>query len=199
MGLCTSLCSITNDLSATVKLIGWTHPQWVNPSDLKGGIESLENFANAIASGTCHFVPISSEELEDHLQHMKNGEKLTPEVKPSMPIELTCSSSPDTPQLPTDTDPSLSSPSTAESLSANILLRHSSDLDSTPPNSLPPASNSVNESSTPSHVGISRGMGNPWGSWVGVPRGMGMGRDLGTHGPNMVPLDQIQDPRSIGP
>ncbi|KAG1798563.1 uncharacterized protein HD556DRAFT_1440268 [Suillus plorans] len=156
MGLRTSLCSITNDLSATVeftqyhnlvrrhqvKLVGWTHPQWANPSDLKGGIESLENLADAIATGTCHFVPISSEELEDRLRHMKNGEKLTPEVEPPMPIEPTRSSSPDTPQLPADTNLSLSTPSTAESLSANLVLMHSSDLDSTPPNSLPPASNS---------------------------------------------------------
>jgi len=32
-------------------------------------------------------------------------------------------------------------------------------------------------------LGMDRGMGNPWGSWVGVPRGMGMGRDLMTPGP----------------
>jgi len=25
---------------------------------------------------------------------------------------------------------------------------------------------------------MDRGMGNPWGSWVGVPRGMGMGKGI---------------------
>lgn len=30
-------------------------------------------------------------------------------------------------------------------------------------------------------------MGNPWGSWVGVLRGIGMGMDLRNH----VPIDQI--------
>jgi hypothetical protein len=32
-------------------------------------------------------------------------------------------------------------------------------------------------------LGLDRGMGDPWGSWVGVPKGMGMGRDSMTPGP----------------
>ncbi|KAG0704164.1 hypothetical protein DFH29DRAFT_873948 [Suillus ampliporus] len=156
MGLRASLCEVTNDLSATmeftqyhnlvrrhqVKLIGWTHPQWANPSDLKGGIEGLENLVNAIESGTCHFVPISSEELKDHLRCVKNGEKLTPEVEPPMPIEPPCNSLPDVVQPSAETDSTLSSPSTAESTPINHSLAHS-------PTS--PASNSENESSTVSH------------------------------------------------
>ncbi|KAG0692420.1 hypothetical protein DFH29DRAFT_817589 [Suillus ampliporus] len=139
MGLRASLCKVTNDLSATmeftqyhnlvcrhqVKLVGWTHPQWANPSDLKGGIEGLENLVNAIESGMCCFVPISSEELEDHLQHVKNGEKLTPEVEPPMPIEPPCNSLPDVVQPSAETDSTLSSPSTAESTPINHSLAHS--------------------------------------------------------------------------
>lgn len=130
-----------------VKLVGWTHPQWANPSDLKGGIEGFENLVNAIESGTCRFVPIPSEELEDRLRRVKNGEKLTPEVEPPMPIEPPCNSLPDVVQPSAETDSTLSSLSTAESTPINHLLAHS-------PTSRPPAtSNSENESST-----VSRGV-----------------------------------------
>ncbi|KAG1739377.1 uncharacterized protein EDB91DRAFT_1028509, partial [Suillus paluster] len=139
MGLRALLCEVTNDLSMTmeftqyhnlvrchqVKLIGWTHPQWANPSDLKGGIEGLENLVSAIESGTCRFVPISSEELEDRLRRVKNGEKLTPEVEPPMPIEPPCNSLPDVVQLSAETDSTLSSPLTAESTPINHSLAHS--------------------------------------------------------------------------
>jgi hypothetical protein len=37
--------------------------------------------------------------------------------------------------------------------------------------------------SVAAELGISRGMGNPWGSWVWVPRGKGMGWSLRTRGP----------------
>ncbi|KAG2337038.1 hypothetical protein BDR05DRAFT_952910 [Suillus weaverae] len=155
-------CEVTNNLSATmeftqyhnlvhrhqVKLVGWTHLQWANPSDLKGGIEGLESLVDAIGSDMCCFVPISSEELEDHLRHVKNGEKLTPKVEPPMPNEPTCNLSPDIVQLSADTDSTPSSPSTAQSTSIDLLLIHSLDLDSTPTTSLPPASDSENESST---------------------------------------------------
>ncbi|KAG2154330.1 uncharacterized protein EDB93DRAFT_1081836 [Suillus bovinus] len=39
-----------------VKLVGWNHPKWANPSDLKGGIESLENVVLAIQANTCKFI-----------------------------------------------------------------------------------------------------------------------------------------------
>ncbi|KAG2739267.1 hypothetical protein P692DRAFT_201873310 [Suillus brevipes Sb2] len=77
IGLRASLCEVTNDLSATMEFT-----QYHN----LGGIEGLENLVNAIESGTCHFVPISSEELEDHLQCVKNREKLTPESNQSTPM-----------------------------------------------------------------------------------------------------------------
>ncbi|KAG1736613.1 uncharacterized protein EDB91DRAFT_1055558, partial [Suillus paluster] len=142
MGLCASLCKFLKDMIQEmefnsryhnlvhcyqVKLIGWTHLQWANPSDLKGSIESLENLADAIGSGMCRFIPISSEELEDHLQCAKNGEKLTPKVEPPMPIEPTCNSLPDVVQPSAETDLTPSSPSTAESTSINLSLTHSSD------------------------------------------------------------------------
>ncbi|KAG1820936.1 uncharacterized protein BJ212DRAFT_1297414 [Suillus subaureus] len=85
IGLCTSLCDVTDDPSATVEFTQYNnlnHPQWANPSDLKGGIESLKKVASAIAEGTCKFVSITHEEVEEQMVHIKNGEKLTPELKP---------------------------------------------------------------------------------------------------------------------
>ncbi|KAG1764291.1 hypothetical protein EV702DRAFT_938745, partial [Suillus placidus] len=110
IGLRTSLCEVTDDLSAAieftryndlvcdyhVKLVGWNHPQWANLSDLKGGIESLEKVASAIAEGTCKFVSITHEEVEDWMNRVKNGEKLTPELKPPMPPDALPSASPPT-------------------------------------------------------------------------------------------------------
>jgi hypothetical protein len=63
----------------------------------------------------CCFVLISSKELEDHLQCMKNGEELTPKVEPPIPIEPPCNSLPNVVQLSAETDSTLSLPSTAES------------------------------------------------------------------------------------
>ncbi|KAG1859682.1 hypothetical protein F4604DRAFT_1684637 [Suillus subluteus] len=73
-GLRESLCEVTNDTSATVefmkyeasvvrryhvKLMGWNHPQWANPSDLKGSVEALKRLADAIKAKTYHFVEIN--------------------------------------------------------------------------------------------------------------------------------------------
>lgn len=110
---------VTDDPSATVeftqyndlvrdyhvKLVGWNHPQWVNLSDLKGGIESLEKVASAIADGTCKFVSITREEVEEQMNHIKNGEKLTPELKPPMPPDTLPSASPPTTATPSSPSP----------------------------------------------------------------------------------------------
>ncbi|KAG2159179.1 uncharacterized protein EDB93DRAFT_1245732 [Suillus bovinus] len=45
-----------------VKLVGWNHPQWLNPSDLKGGLDALEK------------------------RRIAAGEKLTPELEPLVPL-----------------------------------------------------------------------------------------------------------------
>ncbi|KAG1798263.1 uncharacterized protein HD556DRAFT_1440600 [Suillus plorans] len=99
-GLRASLCEVTKDASATVeftryevaivrkyhiKLVGWNHPQWANPSDLKGGIEALENVVAAIANNTCRFVEITADEVEEHRQKIADGAVLTPETKPRLP------------------------------------------------------------------------------------------------------------------
>ncbi|KAG1808895.1 uncharacterized protein BJ212DRAFT_1302795 [Suillus subaureus] len=71
-GLHASLCKVTNCSSAImefkcyndlvqhyhVKLIGWNHPYWANPSDLKGRIKSLNNVVLVVQANTylCGFV-----------------------------------------------------------------------------------------------------------------------------------------------
>ncbi|KAG2117738.1 hypothetical protein DEU56DRAFT_747916 [Suillus clintonianus] len=100
-GLRLSLCEVTNNPSASmeftkyeklvstyfVKLVGWNHPQWANPSDLKGGIESLENVVKAIRIHHCRFVVIDQEEVKERARCIKNGETLTPELEPPVPLE----------------------------------------------------------------------------------------------------------------
>ncbi|KAG2117375.1 uncharacterized protein F5147DRAFT_768750 [Suillus discolor] len=91
-GLRASLCDVTKDASATVeftryevaivhkyhiKLVGWNHPQWANPSDLKGGIEALENVVAAIANNTCRFVEITADEM-GQFSHLKPSPRLPP-------------------------------------------------------------------------------------------------------------------------
>ncbi|KAG1721799.1 hypothetical protein EDB19DRAFT_1599101, partial [Suillus lakei] len=100
-GLRLSLCEVTNNPSASmeftkyeklvstyfVKLVGWNHPQWANPSDLKGGIKSLENVVEAIRLRHCRFVVIDQEEVKERARRIKNGETLTPELEPPLPLE----------------------------------------------------------------------------------------------------------------
>lgn len=97
----TLLGEVTNDASATVeftkyealvvrryyvKLMGWNHPQWANPSDLKGGVEALKRLADAIKAKTCRFVEISTEEVEERRRKMTDlGAVLTPETEPPTP------------------------------------------------------------------------------------------------------------------
>lgn len=67
-----------------VKLVGWNHPYWANPSDLKGGIESLENVVLAIQANTCKFVTITPQEAKEWMRRIKDGETLTPDLEPSL-------------------------------------------------------------------------------------------------------------------
>ncbi|KAG1822772.1 uncharacterized protein BJ212DRAFT_1296737 [Suillus subaureus] len=39
-----------------VKLVGWCHTEWGNPSNLKGGVEWLEALAQAVSDRKCKFV-----------------------------------------------------------------------------------------------------------------------------------------------
>ncbi|KAG1787354.1 uncharacterized protein HD556DRAFT_1312814 [Suillus plorans] len=113
IGLCTSLCDVTDDPSATVeftwyndlvreyhvKLVGWNHPQWANPSDLK-------------------------------MAHIKNGEKLTPELKPP----TTCDSLPSQTQATTcDSLPSQTPATTQDSLPSQTLATMQDSLPSQTP------------------------------------------------------------------
>ncbi|KAG2141233.1 hypothetical protein DEU56DRAFT_754950 [Suillus clintonianus] len=63
------------------------HLQWVNPSDLKGGINTLEKVAEALSKMTCCFVKITQDEVEEQQHRIAAGEKLTPELEPPVPLD----------------------------------------------------------------------------------------------------------------
>ncbi|KAH7902770.1 hypothetical protein BJ138DRAFT_1201465 [Hygrophoropsis aurantiaca] len=62
-----------------VKLIGWPHDEWANPSDLKGGLPVLEKISGAITNKTCKFVRLDREEVEERKRRIIMGEILTPD------------------------------------------------------------------------------------------------------------------------
>jgi hypothetical protein len=70
-----------------VKLVGWNHPQWLNPLDLKGGLDALEKVVEALSKGTCHFVKITQDKVKEWQRHIAAGEKLTPELEPPVPLD----------------------------------------------------------------------------------------------------------------
>lgn len=42
-----------------IELIGWTHPTWINPSELSTSLPPLQALLDAIKSGTCKFVRLT--------------------------------------------------------------------------------------------------------------------------------------------
>ncbi|KAG0691756.1 hypothetical protein DFH29DRAFT_1010266 [Suillus ampliporus] len=68
-----------------IKLVGWNHLQWANPSDLKGRIEALENIVSAITNHICRFMEIMAEEVEEHRRKIADGAMITPETEPPLP------------------------------------------------------------------------------------------------------------------
>jgi hypothetical protein len=69
-----------------VKLVRWNHPQWLNPSDLKGGLDTLKKVVEALSKGTCHFIKITQDKVEEWQCRIAAGEKLTPELEPPVPL-----------------------------------------------------------------------------------------------------------------
>jgi hypothetical protein len=61
-----------------VKLIGWCHDAWGNPSNLKGGVEPLEALARAVSEKKCRFVRITRQEADERTKRIEVGEVLTP-------------------------------------------------------------------------------------------------------------------------
>lgn len=61
-----------------VKLVGWCHDAWGNPSNLKGGVEPLEALARAVLEKKCRFVRITRQEADERMKRIEVGEILTP-------------------------------------------------------------------------------------------------------------------------
>lgn len=146
---------VTNDASATVeftkyeasvvrryhvKLVGWNHPQWVNPSDLKGGVEALERVSDAIKAKTCRFVMISVEEVEERRRKiMDHGAVLTPETEP--------------PVVPSTLEPLPNSvTSHSQVTQASPALPDSSSHPSSEPNNAADTSDALDSDLTFSHI-----------------------------------------------
>ncbi|KAG2737742.1 hypothetical protein P692DRAFT_20688497, partial [Suillus brevipes Sb2] len=91
-GLNQSLVEVTEDQNTTlefvcyewmvqshlIKIVGWCHDHWGNPSNLKGGIDALQTLALAIDNRTCRFVKISKDEAIKRLECIDAGEDLSP-------------------------------------------------------------------------------------------------------------------------
>ncbi|KAH0827420.1 hypothetical protein J3R83DRAFT_4081 [Lanmaoa asiatica] len=101
IGLQNNLAELTRDANArvdyiryersvvqryNVRLVGYTHDQWANPSDLKGGIDALEKLAKAVLEKKCYFVTISANEVTQRQECITNGEILTPNVDRTVPV-----------------------------------------------------------------------------------------------------------------
>ncbi|KAG1900854.1 uncharacterized protein F5891DRAFT_1188352 [Suillus fuscotomentosus] len=76
------------------KLVGWCHNEWGNPSNLKGGVDTLEALAWAVSDEKCKFVRITRQEADERIKHIKAGEILTPnkvdqepEESPVIPVD----------------------------------------------------------------------------------------------------------------
>ncbi|KAH0836828.1 hypothetical protein J3R83DRAFT_8604 [Lanmaoa asiatica] len=69
-----------------VRLVGYTHDQWANPSDLKGGVDALKKLAKAVLEKKCYFVTISANEVTQCQERITNGEILTPNVDRTVPV-----------------------------------------------------------------------------------------------------------------
>ncbi|KAG1746563.1 uncharacterized protein EDB91DRAFT_1079903 [Suillus paluster] len=90
-GLPTQNVEVTEDQNATlefvhyeqmvqahlVKIVGWCHDHWGNPSNLKGGVDALQMLALAIDNRTCQFVRISKDEAIKCMEHIDAGEDLS--------------------------------------------------------------------------------------------------------------------------
>ncbi|KAG2144431.1 uncharacterized protein EDB93DRAFT_1251668 [Suillus bovinus] len=70
-----------------VKLIGWCHNEWGNPSNLKGGVGPLEALAQAVSDKKCKFIRITRQEADEHMKRIEAGEVLTPNKVDQEPEE----------------------------------------------------------------------------------------------------------------
>ncbi|KAG1854027.1 hypothetical protein F4604DRAFT_1591386 [Suillus subluteus] len=100
-GLNESLVEVTENANATlefvryermvqehlVKLIGWCHNEWGNPSNLKGGVGPLEALALAVSDKKCKFIRITRQEADERMKRIEAGEVLTPNKVDQEPEE----------------------------------------------------------------------------------------------------------------
>ncbi|KAG2336334.1 hypothetical protein BDR05DRAFT_1005961 [Suillus weaverae] len=130
-----------------VKVVGWNHKHWANPSDLKGGIEALEALASAVKAKTCKFVKITTSKAEERLMCIAAGEVLMPNLDKDSAMSstlLTASSS----HVPV---PGAPTPSTSPTPSATTAQPTSSALSTASSSHVPvPSAPTPSTSPTPS-------------------------------------------------
>jgi len=68
-----------------VKLVGWTHPTFANPSELSTSLPPLQILLDAIKSGQCKFVRLTPEEYnkedDEYHEKLRNGDIIPRECK----------------------------------------------------------------------------------------------------------------------
>lgn len=69
------------------KLVGWSHNEWGNPSNLQGSVEALEALAWAVSDEKCKFIRITRQEADECMKHIEVGEILTPNKVDQEPEE----------------------------------------------------------------------------------------------------------------
>jgi hypothetical protein len=50
-----------------IKLVGWTAPRFVNPSELSLSLPPLQELRHAIETGACHFIKLTRDERQDRI------------------------------------------------------------------------------------------------------------------------------------
>ncbi|EIW80110.1 hypothetical protein CONPUDRAFT_74360 [Coniophora puteana RWD-64-598 SS2] len=67
------------------KLIGWPLDKWCNPSNLYGGMPTLQFVFDAIIAGTCKFIQVNNAEVASRKQQIAMCKVLTPDFDCRLP------------------------------------------------------------------------------------------------------------------
>src|ERR1700690_215954 len=66
-----------------IKLVGWTHPSFINPSEMSTSLPPLQALLDAIESGSCEFVRLTPDQKKEengkYREKIRPGEIIVPE------------------------------------------------------------------------------------------------------------------------